>query len=738
VNSHLQDVAKRAAEYARSFGAGKEAEAAGLLHDIGKYGELFAKRLEGEAHGVDHWTAGAWILLQKYKHLGIASALAVQGHHIGLQQGTKDALVQLDPGRGMAGSTIGMDDMELRSLVDRFEGDGLVLPEDIGDSVYLWSDVRDAADMLDVRMLFSTLVDADFMETEAHFAAETPRDKKYRPEGPSLNPDKALKMVLDYIKQLAATSDASEHINQIRADLLDCCLDSAEMDPGLFTLTAPTGSGKTLSMLAFALKHAHLFYMRRIVVVIPYLTIIEQTVGSYRKALAALGDEEFLRTFVLENHSLAGTKSNDEGKIDNEERLLAENWDAPIVVTTSVQFLESLFSNRPSACRKLHRLASSVILFDEVQTLPVRLLIPTLATLSHLSERYGATVVFSTATQPAFGHLHQSVLEQCNRGWQPREIVPKELELAKRASRTRVVWPREEERLSFDELATAISKHRQVLAIVNVKRHAIELLDRMANTNGLMHLSTSMCPAHRTVVLEEVRKRLDKGMPCRLISTQCVEAGVDLDFPVVYRAWGPLESITQAAGRCNRHGNMEKGVVYVFRSTDGGAYPDAAYQQAANVAELVLRQNGANMDLSDETVFQEYYRLLYSIARPEIQYPDLATAIKIQDFQRVAELYRVIPQDFINVLVPYDPDVYTVLADEVRDTGLNRAWIQQARPYTVGEFRPRKDNPLLDWIEPVPIGHSGDNAHDWYIYLGPHYDQLKGLQPQDSPGFFHR
>lgn len=739
LSEHLRDVAERAGEYAGIFGADQEAIVAGLFHDLGKYSELFQERLKGHVRGVDHWTVGAWVLLQKYRLQGIAAALAVQGHHLGLRQGTKDALQQLNPAKGIAGSTIGMHLCEMESLITSFTNDGLMCPDKLEDSVYQWKSERNASDMLDVRMLFSALVDADFIETEAHFAAKDSRKKWYRPKGPELNPERALSVLLEHVAGLTATSTASEEIKRVRSDLMVACLAAAENDPGIFTLTAPTGSGKTLAMLAFALKHALLHNLRRIIVVIPYLTIIDQTVNSYREALSSLGDKRFLERYVLEDHSLAGTRGGVE-KTEDVERLLAENWDAPIIVTTSVQFYESLFANRPSACRKLHRVAHSVILFDEVQTFPVKLIVPTLATLSRLNERYGASVVFSTATQPAFQHLHKHVLAHSNKGWQPREIVPKELKLSKRATRTRVVWPGNDDKLSFEDLVSTVTNQEQVLVILNLRRHAADLAERLKSLDGVFHLSTNMCPAHREVVLEEVRKRLASGKePCRLVATQCVEAGVDLDFPVVYRALGPLESIAQAAGRCNRHGRRSKGLVHIFRldSTEGKPYPDRAYEQATMVAELLLKRLGDSMDISDEHVFEEYYRLLYNVARPENQYPELTDAITLQDFERVAQLYRIIPQEAINILVPYDYEVYQELAEEVRETGLTRDWIQRARPYSVSEFRPTRDAPVLNWIEAVPVGHKGATAHDWFIYLvAEHYDQLKGLQPLDSPGFF--
>jgi CRISPR-associated helicase Cas3 len=581
--------------------------------------------------------------------------------------------------------------------------------------------------MLDVRMLFSTLVDADFIETEAHFNALDDKNKGYRREGPPLEPERALGILTDHLKILQASSKASENVISIRNDLLQACLDAASFSKGLFTLTAPTGAGKTFSMLAFALKHAKKHGLRRIVVVIPYLSIIEQTVSEYRKVF----DNDFEKEYVLEHHSLAGIHGNDDAEdyFESRQRLLSENWDAPIIVTTSVQFLESLFANRPSACRKLHRLAKSVILFDEVQTLPTGIAVPTLATLSRLAERYNTSVVFSTATQPAFTHLNDTVRKFCVCGWEPREIVPEDLKLFKRAKRTRVEWPDLERRISWDELAKTLKTHKQTLCIVNLKRHALslfqDLLDLGCKEGELFHLSTNMCPAHRKVVLDEVRQRLIDGNPCRLISTQCVEAGVDVDFPVVFRAWGPLDSIAQAAGRCNRNGRADFGTVHVFLP-EGDDYPDGSYRQAAGITRILKAQG--RMDIHDPKLFFKYYRELYDLVKPENRREDLINALKRQDFAETAKLFRVIEKEAINVLVPYAVDEFERLEEEVRTNGLTRGWISRARPYTIGFYRPNQNDPVREWL--VPIKANEKTSDDWFIYLNKeHYNPKTGLVP---------
>ena len=729
VADHLKAVSERAAEYAAAFGAADEARLAGLLHDLGKYGELFQRRLRGEAEHIDHWSAGAWLALTLCQAQGLASALAVQGHHVGLQKAEKPALAALDPTRWDARmhDQRRLSESDVEVLVQRLHADGLS-PSAPATSIYSHS-AKEAASMLDVRMLFSALVDADFVETEAHFKARS-GEKAYRKSGSALNSARALEVLLVHIRELARYSDADSKVNALRADLLDACLSRASGPQGRYTLTAPTGSGKTLSMLAFALKHAVEHNLRRVVMVIPYLNIIDQTARVYREILKPV----FGDGYVLEHHSLAGTHGDDDGAegVGESQRLQAENWDAPIVVTTSVQFLESLFSNRPSACRKLHRLAQSVILFDEVQTLPMGLAIPTLATLSRLVERYQTTVVFATATQPAFSHLHDKAKEYCVCGWQPEEIIPAALRLFDRARRTKVVWPEPERRTSWDELAVSLASDdcRQSLCVVNLKRHALELLqklrDRKVDEDSLFHLSTNMCPAHRRVVLWCIHRRLRAGKPCRLVSTQCVEAGVDLDFPVVYRAWGPLDSIAQAAGRCNRNGLLGTGEVRVF-VPDDERYPPGAYEQAAAVTSVIAGTRA--LDIDDPAMFLEYFRQFYGIARPEDRNPELTAAIRHKDFADVARLYRVIEQDAVNVLVPYRPAKFKKLAEDVwGKVGLTRGWILRARPYAVSLYRPKRNEPIRDRIVPLPAGR-GEESDDWFEYVGDakDYDPKTGL-----------
>jgi len=691
LRDHLQHVAERAAEYAATIAASEEARAAGLLHDLGKYGELFGRRLEAPAQvmGVDHWSPGAAAARVRYgkrdPHLPVALECVIAGHHVGLKQAVQPLRTDTQASLRNAATSLTVYAQQLGApnavaFHERFQKENPKLPA-LKQSIYAAGDPHAVAGMLDLRMLFSALVDADYIETEAHFQGTVEQPRVYRKPGPNLQAKEAFQLVVDYVRERRRTvrdeRGASDETIALRDELLDLCLAAAEGGRGIYTLTAPTGAGKTLAMLAFALKHARIHSgekpIRRVVAVIPFLTIIEQTASEYRKIF----EPHFGRDYVIEDHSQAGTSVRgvqteaaqvpprelsvrDDGVTARDrQRLLAENYDAPLIVATSVQVLESLFASRPRACRKLHHLANSVLLFDEVQTLPPPLAIVTLAAVSRLVERYGCTAVFATATQPAFEHLHNEVAAQCKRGWQPDdEIVHQTARFfARVAHRTDVTW-RLHEPISWQDLAWELARKEidQVLCVVNLKRHAIELVEglrKLRIADGLLHLSTNLCPAHREAVLREVRRRLDQKMPCRLIATQCIEAGVDVDFPAVYRALGPLDAIIQAAGRCNRGGmHPIPGRVVVFvpqrQREDEKLYPPGYGEAAEHTRAFVLQRisrdgpDQAKKLIHEPKVIQDYFRSFYDLSGNTRVPNDISDALDARDFQRVAEAYRLI------------------------------------------------------------------------------------------------
>ncbi len=746
---HLSTVAHRCRQLGKPLKIEEEAFCCGLLHDLGKLGKPFQERLQGKRRRVNHWSFGAHKAIDSLKRNGAASAIAINGHHTGLEVISAPFLKKLYETEKLVqslekqGQTLSR--VEPETATKWLQSVGFDLPK-VDESILPYSQVlgskHPAAEMANLRMLYSVLVDSDFLETEAHFQGSK-QGRYKRPARPELDPEKAHALLAKHLNLCRKNTVAPKSVVSMRDDLMQACLEASEQQPGLFTLTAPTGCGKTLSMLAFALKHAREHSLRRIVLVIPFLSIIEQTAAIYREIFQS----KFAPDYLLEHHSLVTGSATDtddenreaESRIAYQAKLQAENWDAPIIITTNIQFFESLFSNRPGACRKLHRLANSVILFDEVQTFPTNLAIPTLATLSQLATRFDSTIVFATATQPAFPHMDKEVRKIGGHGWRPKEIVPEKLHLFERAKRVEVQWPLPEETRDWGDLAEELADEERVLCVVNLKRHAIDLLEELstrAGQEGLFHLSTNMCPRHRTRVLEEVRQRLARpDALCRLVATQCIEAGVDVDFPVAYRAMGPLESIAQVAGRCNRNGRLRQGRVRVFIPTDE-AYPQGGgYAQAAQQTKNLLGSEGS-LDIDDPKLFQRYFKTLYNLQ--DFQKEDkVIPSILDRNFVETAKHYRWIKGETISVVTPYDQRLYEELLAEAQERGISSTWRKKAHPLAVSLYRDSQGQRGLEgYLEPVPLfGGEHESAEafsdEWFFLIdeeGDLYDsKLFGL-----------
>lgn len=497
---------------------------------------------------------------------------------------------------------------------------------------------------LRVRLVFSCLVDADRLDAEGW---GDPGRPAARQSVEPLNAARALQALGDYLGRVRRQSRAAADIRELRERVLEGAAAAAGLDPGFFTLDVPTGGGKTLASLRFALEHARSHNLRRIIYVLPYLSIIEQVADVLRSALADSG------TFVLEHHS-GERKAAPSGVADGGETLdladlVAENWDAPVVVTTSVQFFESLFSASAGQCRKLHRIPRSVIILDECQVFPPGLLESTISMLRQLVDSYGCSVVFSTATQPAFAQpLGPAPGKAMLPASRLRPIVSLDRDIYQRTRRVTAEWRREP--VTWSDLADELSSHDQAMVIVNTRAAARELYRLLAErVPGALHLSTRLCPAHRRAVLDEVRRRLAVGLPCILIATQLVEAGVDLDFPAVWRAMAPLDSIAQAAGRCNREGRLAAGGRFVVFEPADASMPDGTYRTGAGVT----RGMGADSppDIGDPAAFQEYFRRLYNHA--DLDEHRVSEKRRAFDFPRVDEVYRLIEDDTVPLVVSY-------------------------------------------------------------------------------------
>jgi CRISPR-associated endonuclease/helicase Cas3 len=588
LGDHLFAVGNRGKAFATDFGAARWGVIAGLLHDLGKAKPEFQAMLRGENNAEPHSGEGA-----RYAHdriggaAGKMLAYCIAGHHAGLPNGITHS--DFRPPTPLSERLKNARELELP--------EGMALPPlDSAVPAPLQS-IRPGDPFqyfklhFFTRMLFSALTDADFLETQ-RFYDEV--ENRARHSAPPALADLAPALEV----QLASFDGAKGDVNRIRAEILGHVRAGAVQAPGLFSLTVPTGGGKTLSSLAFAMDHAQRHDLQRVIYVIPYTSIVEQTAQVFRKAL---GNDDA----VLEHHASFDWEGLDDASESERLKRAAQNWDRPVVVTTAVQFFESLFANRSSKCRKLHRLVNSVIILDEAQTLPLRLLRPCLAAIRELAEGYGASVVLCTATQPALlkedGFAHPEGFARADM----RELAPDPPHLYEKLRRVRVTHMGQ---VDDDTLAQRLQDTDQVLVILNNRRHAREMFDRIRQLPGAVHLTTNMTAAHRRAVLANIRGRLKDGSPVRLIATSLIEAGVDVDFPVVWRAVAGLDSIAQAAGRCNREGRLKRGEVFVFQ-TDGSHKPPADLQQFADIGAEVLAAFPKD-PLSLKAV-RDYFRRLY-------------------------------------------------------------------------------------------------------------------------------
>ena len=654
---HLQGVARLAENFATVFGAGVWGRFAGLLHDAGKATEAFQRRLEGSPQRVDHATFGAQLAKERAGQLGLLLSYVITGHHGGLPDGGAqegELHYRLKHGKVPA-------DVTLLSVTDVNQA---LLPPFRSSAEYAGFSLS-----FFTRMIFSCLVDADFLDTERFMA---PGKNAERAMADPMQLSK-LKAMLD--AHLAALAQMAEPtaVNRLRQEILAQCRAKAVLPPQIFSLTVPTGGGKTLSSLAFALDHAVAYRLRRVIYAIPFTSIIEQNAKVFQDILG--------REQVLEHHCNYKEKDDPEEAAYNRRRgLAAENWDAPLVVTTNVQFFESLFSNKPSRCRKLHNIADSVIVLDEAQAIPTEYLEPCLATLRELVQHYSCTVILCTATQPALddkSNLRAALPEV-------HEIIGSPQQLYNELRRTQVHFVG---KLTNAELAERLAAEKQALCIVPTKPQARTLFEQLQGQEGIFHLSTNMYPEHRRRVLDEIRTRLKAGEVCRVISTSLVEAGVDLDFPVVYRAMAGLDSIAQAAGRCNREGRMnafgELGQVYVYEPEKPPRMPWLKRCQS-RAAETLRSLPGA--DPLGLEAMRRYFELLYDIQ--ELDKKEILPRLNrlTRDlyfpFREVAEEFRFIEDDSIGVIIPIEPEAQE-LVRELRYTEFPRTTLRKLQQYCV-------------------------------------------------------
>ena len=706
LEEHLTSVAQLAREFAETFGAGDLGYAAGLLHDVGKYSHEFQKYLnrcyddqqnnkKGRTlpGGGDHKEAGALWSRDLFDGDKVNwLAFGILGHHgqvpaksdIADKTLSPEILRELNECRQKARR----DTKALKRLTDTLKREEARAKNDISRDMFL-------------RMLYSCLLDADSLDTERHFDESKAELRK------PLTLAETTVLFTAWLEKLeerqaelqakaseSAQTDKQRLVNQVRAEVIEACRTAAEEKQGVFRLTVPTGGGKTLASLGFALRHVihnaavpntEKPALRRIIYAIPYTSIIDQTAQVFRDLLGEEG--------LLVHHSALPDERDynerDGANGDGQSawrRLASQNWDAPLIVTTTVQLFESLFSNKPGRCRKLHNLVGSVIILDEAQMLPLTLLQPIVSALKILERHYGVTVVFCTATQPAFTELSKHLKgfkEWC-------DIVPSERQTQHFQDMKRVDYhivtnkQGEPEEWNWTRVAEEMKKgdQTQCLAVVNTRRHALELLYALGDPDAF-HLSTLLCGAHRAAVLTEVRRRLKEGLPCRLVSTQVIECGVDVDFPRVLRSVGPFDRIIQCAGRCNREGRLEgRGEVIIFFPEDK-AMPPKEYQIASAVTRDLLLDS-ANPDFDKPTVSEEYFRKVYRLLVTDAK--GIAQMQKDLNFPGVANAFHMITQDTLPVLVCYEPlrELYDRILEVAATTGkLTREQWNQAQQIIV-------------------------------------------------------
>jgi CRISPR-associated endonuclease/helicase Cas3 len=710
---HLRGTADRARAFGDAFGAGDLAWFLGLVHDVGKghcawQDGLLAAEKTGRRVGTDHKRAGTWLARQAAGPL----AMCVLGHHGGLP-----ALASLtNELRGASPETRDEWEATARRVA-------AVVPEVSAGSVSSllpgWAAGEGtggpgALDML-ARMSFSALADADFLDTEAHFSgvARSAADVRIG--------DLAGRYEQRRTELIAGRRPSPA--DRWRAEVYAEAIAAATGPQGMYRLASPTGSGKTITAGGFAIHHAQARRLRRVILAVPFISITEQNAAVYRDLLDEPGSP-----VVLEHHSGAGLDDQD-GPGTWWRKLAAENWDAPFVVTTTAQLFQSLFDRRPAAMRKLHRLAGSVIVLDEVQALPDRLLMPILSALRTLTERFGATVLLASATQPSYWRLKpfQELMVE--------DVIADPEPLYKRFRRVRYEW-RTDPEPSMADIAAEVAAERQVLVVVNTTTdsagmHQLVESQRPQALGNALHLSTRMTARHRREVLEEARRLLDAGLPVALISTQLIEAGVDVDFPVVYRAWAPADSLQQAAGRANRNARLAEGRMVVFRPSDGKQPRDASYRAALAATDAHFGPGLADPDCLEE--LDKYYLERYRLQDLERTGAgaEIEKLRQQMDFPQVAEKFQLIEELTITVAVPYPEkgdarERFDEIVSGLRATGPGAAGqarhlLRELRPYlaTLPKHLTRKAQDR-GWAEPI-IG-------DLLEWKGP-YDAERGIDP---------
>lgn len=669
VNEHLENVAKLSSEFAKGFGAEKTAYICGLLHDIGKCSKEFQNRLLNNGPKVDHSTAGAIeagnLYGESFKRL---LGYIICGHHSGLMNyGSEESGLKL-----RFNKEIPKYEVEVKNINVDVKQLGMELPKKItehkGFTIGFY-----------IRMLYSCLVDADFLDTEEFMNIETSEKRKGNEEFSVLN-----ELFKCYMDSKNKNSSMSK-INSYRQEIYEDCIKAASQGVNLFSLTVPTGGGKTLSSMAFALNHLKHNNLKKIICVIPYTSIIEQNAKQYKDIF---GEEN-----VLEHHSNfdfsdikintdydSGSSTKDLKYTLEKLKYASENWDIPIIVTTNVQFFESLFANKSSRCRKIHNISNSIVIIDEAQMMPTKFLKPTLNALTELVNNYNTSVVLTTATKPEFP---DNILKE-----KPKEIITKPEKLYDALKRVKVNYLG---KISDEKLVEQIDNLERVLVVVNTRKHAQELYEK-ADKNNLFHLSANMCPEHRSELLKGIKEKLKNGEPCKIISTQLIECGVDISLPVVYRTLSGIDSIAQAAGRCNREGEVGLGQVYVFESTEDYGKAIMYQSRTAECGRQILEKFEDPLSLQ---AISSYFELLYDTEKDRLDTKNIMNNFEERvkelafSFEQTAKDYKLIDETE-SLIIPYDDDV-SKLIESLKYTDHPNSIARKLQKYTISIHKNKLD-----------------------------------------------
>ena len=689
IKEHLEGTAERAGEFAEKFGKKEWGYCCGMLHDIGKYSEEFQRKIQEDTNDrVDHATAGAQVCKERGGYYSILS-YCIAGHHAGLPDYGNTAMSSSLCGRWKK-RICDYHAYKAEIKIPKLDTDPIVFSKDRNMDFALGTFIR---------MLYSCLVDADFLDTESFMKnGDTGRNSG---ESMETLQNRLEKHISEWLK-----NTDTDTINGRRTEILKNCIKEGKQKEGIFRLTVPTGGGKTLTSLAFALEHAVKNHKDRIIYVIPYTSIIEQNAQVFREIL---GEDN-----VLENHCNVDYESSEEFK---PMQLASENWDKPVVVTTNVQFFESLFANKSSKCRKLHNIANSVVILDEAQMLPMDYLKPCTAMLQELVDGYRTSIVLCTATQPtldAFFRENALIKELCPR-------MEEQFQFFQRVNYQNLG------KIRWDDLLEKLKRENNALCIVNTKK-AAQMIYKEIDGEGIYHLSTSMYPKHRKRVLKKIRERLKNNEKCIVISTSLVEAGVDLDFARVYRQIAGLDSMIQAAGRCNREGKrkLSDSMVYIFDLEE--SYPVQSQRQQMDVSKGILQDYA---DIADLKAITDYFTRLYHYRGTSLDKKKIMDEFQKMEcnFAKVAKEFRLIEENTRMIFINREPEADELL-QELRIKGVTRERMRKAGQYCIQVYDNEKsENSFFDKLNGAgmlkPIS---EEMQDFYeLAAGEQYSEEYGL-----------